>query len=554
MAQLILGLDLGAHAVKGVLLDSSYRGYVVLDAGAVPLAPAAAGEPLRDRQAAAVRALLAARGWRPDTVIVAFPGAAVASHGVTLPFTDPRRIEQTIGFEVEGQIPFDLADVAWDWQVIGQREGKTDLLVAVVRKEELAALLAALATAGVDPRAVVPAPIAYPALASAGALAQPPAPAPAAEPPPAGEAGPPGPEVEALVDLGHERTVICVHSGGTCEAARTFAFGSAQLARALARDLGIAEADAAALLAAEGGGSPAPEAVQALAADPRAADSLRRALVPLVRELRATLRAGRARAGTRPLRRLLVAGEAARLPGLPEVLAPELEGPVAPVALAGPAAERILPEAAPGLALALALALRGHEGSRAPRLNLRRGDLAYVRDFQHLKVRIERLAVYAALVLLLAIVSAGVRVFALSRQEHALDRALCDAETRIVGKCYPDYETAVAIMKGHGIPTASIPKTSAVDVFADLSERVPADVKLRFDRIEITREKLHVQGTTDSAESVDKVVSALRGSRCFGDARAAGIRKRGSDGKFEFSVDSALTCVDQPAPPGGGRG
>ena len=37
-------------------------------------------------------------------------------------------------------------------------------------------------------------------------------------------------------------------------------------------------------------------------------------------------------------------------------------------------------------------------------------------------------------------------------------------------------------------------------------------------------------------------MGALRASRCFGDARSGGARKRSGDGKFEFTVDSDLTC------------
>src|SRR6266508_5351568 len=112
MAQRILGLDLGASAVKAVLVESAFRGFEIVDA---------------------VRGLIEARGWRFDSAVVAFPGTGGSTSVVTLPFTDPRRIEQTIGFEVEGQIPFDLADVSWDWQPLGVRDGKTELLVAVVR-------------------------------------------------------------------------------------------------------------------------------------------------------------------------------------------------------------------------------------------------------------------------------------------------------------------------------------------------------------------------------------------------------------------------------------
>src|SRR6266540_4296306 len=84
MAQRILGLDLGANAVKGVLLESTFRGYTVLDAGRAPLdaephpppPPSRIGEggARSARYTAVVRALIEARGWRFDAVIVALPG------------------------------------------------------------------------------------------------------------------------------------------------------------------------------------------------------------------------------------------------------------------------------------------------------------------------------------------------------------------------------------------------------------------------------------------------------------------------------------------------
>ena len=546
MAQRILGLDLGAHEAKAVVLESAFRGFEV---AAVARAPVPAGEaPLPERQGAAVRTLLSGGGLAFDAAVVAFPGAGVSSVVVTLPFTDPRRIEQTIGFEVEGQIPFDLAEVAWDWQPLGTRDGKTDLLVAVTRKEELAAVMGALAGAGVDPRAVLPAGPAYASLFAAGAVG--PAAAGDAQGAAAGEA----PRAEALVDVGHERTSIAVVAAGACEAARTFTFGAAHLARALARELGLPEDAATTILASQGGGAPLPEALSGATSDPRAAEALRRAVVPLLRELRATLRAWRARVGQRRVERLHLAGEAARLPVLAAVLAPEVEGPVAPLALAGPVAGKIDAAAAPGLALALSLALRGHQGSRAPRLNLRRGEFAFTRDFEHLKGKLARVGAYVGLVLLLAVASAGVKVFALSRQERALDRALCDAQQKIIGKCYPDFEQAESILRGRSSPGAALPRVSAVDLFAELSEKVPAAVPVRFDRVEITKDKLHVQGTTDAAENVDKIAAALKASRCFADARSGGVRRRTTDSKFEFSIDASLTCLETGREAPGGRG
>ncbi|HET7753880.1 MAG TPA: pilus assembly protein PilM, partial [Anaeromyxobacteraceae bacterium] len=259
MGRRILGLDIGTRTVRAVLLDSTYRAWTVVDhaaaavaevpaapspgtgpiAGSTPVATVAASASapavtpvadaaapdagqlattLRDRQAAAVRELLAERGWAFEDAIVALPGAAASVHVLSLPFSDPRRIEQTIGYEVEAQIPFDLADVAWDWQLLGVREGRSELLASVVRRDELASLLASLAAAAVDPRAVVPPAPAYSSLHGSSTLAG------------DDDAAEPG-AVDVVLDVGADRTSFSVVSGVTLEWARTIPLASGDLAR-----------------------------------------------------------------------------------------------------------------------------------------------------------------------------------------------------------------------------------------------------------------------------------------------------------------------------------
>jgi general secretion pathway protein L len=530
MAQRIAGLDLGAASVKAVLLESSFRGYAVHDAAVVPVAPPGQAQPatLRQRQAAALTELLAARNWRFDTAVAAWPGPGAASHLVTLPFSDPRRIGETVQFEVEGQIPFGLAEVAWDWQVLETRGGRTDLYVGVVRRDEMKPLLDLLAGMGVDPQVVVPAGPAYAALLAAGAL-------------PAGDPGEGPAPVELILDVGAERVSACVAAGGQCLWARTFPGGTAHLVRALSRDLGIPEEAARRLLEAECSGAPPPPELAGVSREPRAAESLRGGLSALVRELRATLKSWEARGARRPIRRLWLAGGAARLPGLADILGAEVGAPAGALALTGPAADRLTEAEAPGYALALALALRGHLGARAGRLNLRRGDLASTRDFEHLRGKVARLGAYAGLVAALALGSAAVKTFALSRQEKLLDQSLCEVTRQVTGKCYEDFSVAESVLRGRGTPAATVPRISAVNVLAELAARTP-EIPLKLDRIEITREKLHLQGSTDAAESVDKIVDGLRRSRCFAEARSGGVRRRGSDGRFEFTIDADLAC------------
>jgi general secretion pathway protein L len=525
MSHPILGLDLGSRRVKAVLIETTLRGFTVTGIAEGPVPPPGEGAPPpADRVSGALRDLLAERSWSGDAAAVASLPGVTASHLVTLPFTDTRRIEQTVQYEVEAAIPFDLDQVAWDWQPLDTQPGRSDLFIGVARREDLGPLIASLAAVGVDPAVVVPGGPALAALWAASAVADPAA---------AGEA-------ELVVDVGAERTHVCVVSEGRCLFARTFASGSWNLLRAAARSAGRDPDQVA-----------PNEGLPGWLAAPEGAAAVRAGLGPVIRELRATLRAFEARPSHRPVVRVRLAGGAATWPGVAAIVGDELGIPAEPLRLAGPAADVIGPEEAPRFALPLALALRGWLGTRFQRLNLRRGDLASTRSNQNVRDRLERIAVYASLVLLLAVVSAAVKVVALNRQEKLLDQAMCEVTQRVVGKCFDDFSMAESVLRGRGTVGASIPRVSAAGVLAELAARTP-EVQLRFDRIEISKEKLHLQGTTDAAENVDKIVAALRGSRCFSDARSGGARKRGTEQKFEFTVDADIACEGTPAP--GGKG
>src|SRR5690606_763667 len=116
--------------------------------GAPPAAPEPEKPPAPLTWADRIRpalATLAADGWfDADQVVCCLPGAQVATHLVSLPFGDPKRIEQTLRFEVEGLIPFDLDEVVFDWHVVSRTPARTELLVSVARREDVASLIALL--------------------------------------------------------------------------------------------------------------------------------------------------------------------------------------------------------------------------------------------------------------------------------------------------------------------------------------------------------------------------------------------------------------------------
>src|SRR5450755_4194330 len=125
MATRIWGIDLGSHSVKLCEIETSFRGFALSGFQAQRVVIPEGGELLA-AQMTAVQGLLKSFAGRPETFVLALPGVGAATHMVSLPFVDARKVEQTLSFEVEGQIPFDLKDVIYDYQVLDQGRGRSE--------------------------------------------------------------------------------------------------------------------------------------------------------------------------------------------------------------------------------------------------------------------------------------------------------------------------------------------------------------------------------------------------------------------------------------------
>ena len=486
----IVGLDVSGDKVRLVALESGFRGFSILEARSVALPEGATpGERLKAALAQLPRA-------EDDIFAVALPGTQVASHLVTLPFTDNRRIEQVLPGEVEGAIPFDLEEVVWDHAVLSQANGRTEVLVGVVRKSVLQQALASLAEAGVDPRLVTFAPLALATPSERGMVAR------------DGAAG--GAAVaEALLDAGPDRADFCLLEGEHPVLARSLSSAGAAL-------------------------------WESARTDPRALDRL---LAPIARDLKISLRM-RGKAGV--MSRLLVAGELANLPGAVEKLAADLGIQVEPLALAGEAAQ-VAQGPGADYALALGLALRAQQPRG--RLNFRKGEFAFTRDLSQVRGHLSRLAIAAAVLLALAVGLGAARVASLSKQGRDYDDALCAATRKVLGTCVTDYRQAVAALSGGQSKAAGIPRVSAADILAELVARLPDDAMPTLEEVDLTTAAIRLRGTAESYGKFDQIRDALKKDRCFGEIKQPRTEKQRGTEKVAFSIDFPYTCSGEQ--PGG---
>ena len=143
MAKHILGLDIGRSSLKAVLIETGLRG----DARIV------AWEKIDVTGSNGVREALR-RVQEIPLLTVPSCQTALAARGfsfrnVKLPFKDPKKIAQTLPFELESLIPQPLESVFVDFSVVRQAEG-SDLFAAVIPRAEVQERISLLAEYGFD--------------------------------------------------------------------------------------------------------------------------------------------------------------------------------------------------------------------------------------------------------------------------------------------------------------------------------------------------------------------------------------------------------------------
>ncbi len=517
----ILGLDLGAHSIKVILLETTFRGASI----------AARSELERDDGFDFSRLIAHLRMHNEmgaDQIIVAAPGASVATQHLSLPFTDTRRVEATLGFEVESLLPYDIDEVTYDHQLLSIDGGKSELLVGSARTQEVASLLAELKAVGLDPRVVTSSALAYqnilcqPARGEGAVASQ-------------GESQ----GTDAILDIGHERTSLCVGTGaGRLLGARTFMGGGRDLTRAVAAEFNVSLEDAQTWKEREGDVSDEAGQEPQFA---RARDALRRALAPILREVRATLRANEARFHC-PVRRLFLAGGTSRLCGLDSYLSRELGLEVVPLAFGeqGTAVSFTAAEEA-RYAQAYALALQGQGTLRGHRFNLRKGELSFKGDLDYLKGKTSRLGVFALVLAVLAIASMGFEWRAAASREQAIDDELFSMTKRILGQGQKNYDIALNLLRGAGSAQAQLPRVSALDIFTELTESAQK-AEVRLEEVEAQLERVKVRGETAGFDGVDRLVGVLEAVECFKEVKRNKVQKSRDGSKVVFELDIRVSC------------
>ena len=227
----LVGLDIGSAFVKAVELRPVGNDYELVGFGMSPVPPGAIEQSEIKQPAAvqvAIRQALEQGRIEATDAVIGMSGGSVIAKRVTLPKMSEAELAESIRWEAEQHIPFDIEDVELDFQVLRQDGPQLEVMLVAVKKGKVQSYVDAVAEAGLS---VVIVDVDVFALETQY------------EQNFAGEK-----DVVALVNIGHETTNTNILQGGVNVYARDVFVGGKQYSATIAQRFDLTPGDADALV------------------------------------------------------------------------------------------------------------------------------------------------------------------------------------------------------------------------------------------------------------------------------------------------------------------
>ena len=151
----VVGLDIGSSAVKAVELKPAGKGYRVVAFGSEPVPPDSIVDgAIIDSSAVAdaIKRLFSNKQFKTKEVAASLSGNAVIVKKISLPSMTEAELGESIQWEAEQYIPFDIQDVNLDYQILNAGDGgQMDVLLVAAKKEKIADYTGVISQAGRTP-------------------------------------------------------------------------------------------------------------------------------------------------------------------------------------------------------------------------------------------------------------------------------------------------------------------------------------------------------------------------------------------------------------------
>ena len=342
----LVGLDLGSSCIKLVQLKEGGRGggWKLENMGVLPLSPEAIVDgAIMDSGLVVdvIQNLFRENKVKGSEVALSLSGHSVIIKRVSLPTMNEEELAESIQWEAEQYIPFDIQDVNIDYQILQSTsqstEGNMDVLLVAVKKSKISDYTSVLNQAGKTP-AVVDVDVF--ALQNAYEVNYPPEPD----------------QTLALVNIGASVTNIAILQGTNSVFWRDISIGGNQYTDAIQKELNVSFEAAESLKRGQEGAGENAEKLQQI---------LKQVSQDVGGEVQKTLDFFKATTAGEQVSKIVLSGGSSRIGGLQELLAERFGVPVEMFnpfqsieASSKQFPQERLQELAPDMAVAVGLALR----------------------------------------------------------------------------------------------------------------------------------------------------------------------------------------------------
>jgi type IV pilus assembly protein PilM len=153
----LVGLDIGSRSIKAAEIVETKQGLALKRFGIVDIAHGAIEEgTINDPEAVAesLKQLFKSYNIKENNVAVSIGGYSVIVKKITVQTMDEEKLQETIHFEAEQYIPFDISDVNLDFQILGESESNPDqmnVFLVAAKKEMVSDYINVVNLAGLNP-------------------------------------------------------------------------------------------------------------------------------------------------------------------------------------------------------------------------------------------------------------------------------------------------------------------------------------------------------------------------------------------------------------------
>lgn len=524
MPQIILGIDMGSYSVKIAELERGFGEFKLIGFHELPLV---AQEVLTYEQAAsaALAQFFEQNPINYDSCIMSFPGSHASFRILDLPFSNTRKIDQTIEFELETVIPFDIEEVLYDYGILSSTSDSSKVLVAYIKRDEFNRFLSQIQVSPVDPRYMGIDTLDLNCLNILALV------------PPRGN--------YAILDLGHRKSSLVMIDGDKIKNLRCFSWGGHDITQAIAAALELPYDQAEQLKHSKARLLPH-------ASEDKLEQIVEKEFADLMQEIRQTLFSFLEN-GDGSIEALYLCGGSSRIAGVDSFFARHLKINVSPLDLFDENYVRIpqWEQVQTIIPTALSQALRGVYPNKGTRFNFRRGDYAYKKDIEQLSGHMRRLGAMVASVAVLGLAYFLVSYFTLSSQVGKMNQNLSrqvSASVRDLPKTgVTSANSALSILEGKITSTQeNLKKTSGegilspIEVLKMISSSMPSreELTVDIDKINITTDKVTLEVRTKTYENVDQIKAAMSQVKAFKNVESGDVKKFKDQVKFNlfFSI------------------